>query len=115
MKNLEICGPLAKNEYSIDYVSKCCLLSFLRILETFLFTQIKVRCIVFFCIFEENLVRATFCELDHFLSALFPNHHVCTPLNEGCTISLITGWTVHTEKYKARGLYEGLRDLYLSV
>ena len=29
-------------------------------------------------------------------------------------ISLITGWTVYTEKYKARGLYEGPRDLYFS-
>ena len=30
------------------------------------------------------------------------------------TISLITGWTVYTEKYKAQGLYEGPRDLYFS-
>ena len=29
-------------------------------------------------------------------------------------ISLITGWTVYTEKYKTRGLYEGPRDLYFS-
>ena len=30
------------------------------------------------------------------------------------SISLITGWTVYTEKYKARGPYEGPRDLYFS-
>ena len=29
-------------------------------------------------------------------------------------ISLITGWTVYTEKYKAQVLYEGPRDLYFS-
>ena len=29
-------------------------------------------------------------------------------------ISLITGWTVYTEKYKVRGLYEGPRDSYFS-
>ena len=33
---------------------------------------------------------------------------------EDNTISLITGWTVYTEKCKARGLYEGPRDLYFS-
>ena len=29
-------------------------------------------------------------------------------------VSLIAGWTVYTEKYKARGLYERPRDLYFS-
>ena len=32
----------------------------------------------------------------------------------GIPISLITSWTVYTEKYKARGPYEGPRDLYFS-
>ena len=36
-------------------------------------------------------------------------------LSQFYTISLITGWTVYTEKYKARGLYEGPRGIIFFV